>query len=124
MPRSRIASSDWRAQQRVEHRRVVGRADAVAVQPGVDLHRDGRGTAGAFGRVEHFGELTHRRHRDLDVGAQRGREVGAGRVQPRQHRRGDAVARAARAPRRWWPRPSSVAPAASAARDTGVAPCP
>ena len=48
--------------------------------------------AGALGRVEQFVELTHRRHRHLDVGLQRGGEVGARRVQPCQHRRGDAVA--------------------------------
>ena len=78
--------------QCAEHSRILGRADAVAVQPGVDLHRQSRGGAGALDRVEKFGELAHRRHRDLHVRAQRGREIGAGRVQPREDRRGDAVA--------------------------------
>ncbi len=92
MPRSRIALVGLRASQRGQHRRVLGGTDTVAVQPGVHLDGDGRGAAGALGRVEHLAELAHRGHRDLDIGLQRGREVGARGVQPRQHRGGDAVA--------------------------------
>ena len=80
-----------RALQRGQHRRIVGLVDTVAIQAGVYLDGDGRVAPRALDRVEQFGELAHRRHRDLDVGLQCGREVGARRVQPCQHGCGDAV---------------------------------
>ena len=49
-----------RAAQRGQHRRILGGADAVAVQPGVHLDGDRRGATGALDRVEQFAELAHR----------------------------------------------------------------
>ena len=81
------------------------------------------GAAGAVDRVEQFLDLPHRGHPICTPGGQRGREIGAGRMQPGQHRGGDAVA--AQAERLVdGGHPSSAAPAASAARATWVAPWP
>jgi hypothetical protein len=78
------------AAQRGQHRRVLARRYAIAIQPGVDLDGDWRGPAGAAHRVQQLVELALRGHGDLNVGQPRGPEVDAGRVQPGQHRRGDA----------------------------------
>ena len=92
MPRSRIASSACARRSAVSIAGYSAALDTVAVQPGVHLDGDGRGAAGALDRVEQLTELAHRGQRKLDIGLQRGGEVGAGRVQPGQHRGGDAVA--------------------------------
>ena len=63
----------------------------VAVQPGIHLDGHGGRATGATGCIQQLLELTLRGHRDLHVGQQRGTEVDAGRMQPGQHRRGDAV---------------------------------
>ena len=79
------------ARQRGQDVRVFVRADAVATQTGVCFDGHHRGAAGACRGVEQVVHLPQGRHRDLDVGLQRGREVGAGRMQPAQDRRGDPV---------------------------------
>ena len=75
-----------------QHRRILRRACAVAIQAGVDLDGDFRGTARALGRVAEFDQLAQRRYGDLHVGVESGCEVGPRRVQPRQHGSCDAVA--------------------------------
>ena len=93
MPRSRIASSATARPQRGQHRRVSAAADAVAVQPGVHLDGDVGGDAGAAAPRPAARRAGAPRTRAIcDIGLQRGGEVGARRMQPGQHRRGDAVA--------------------------------
>ena len=79
------------AAQGVEYVRVVAGADPVAAQSGVDLDRDVGGASGALHRVENTVQLAHRRHPDVHIGHQGGAEVRVRRVQPGQHRGGDAV---------------------------------
>ena len=80
-----------RARQGGQHRRVLPRADSVAIQSGVDLDRHLRGAAGPGYGSNQILDLTQRRDTDSHVRVQGGVELRARHVQPRQHRRGDAV---------------------------------
>ena len=92
MPRNRIASSAWARRSAVSIAGYSAAPTPLRFSPVSTLTVTVAVRPVRFDRVQHLAELAHRRQRHLDVGLQRGGEVGARRVQPCQHRCGDAVA--------------------------------
>ena len=92
MPRNRIASSAAARRNAVSIDGYSAAPTPLRFSPVSTLTVTFAGATGQLDRGQQLTQLTRRGQRQLDVGLQRGSEVGARRVQPGQHRRGDAFA--------------------------------